>query len=126
MSLKKYLIATTALTLLSWAIFIFLLNFTSPETNSWIIFSLFYFSLFLALNGFFTLIGFIIRRKIFHKSLTFYSLRSASRQSFLFSFLIIALLFMLAQNIFSWFNIFLLVAILAIIEYILIQEKKSI
>jgi hypothetical protein len=33
---------------------------------------------------------------------------------------------MLAQNIFSWLNISLLIIILSIIEYILINEKKSI
>ncbi len=126
MSLKNYLLAMTGASLLSWAIFVFLLNFTSPETNSWLIFSLFYFALFLSLSGLFTIIGFIVRQKIFHKSLAFYSLKSASRQSFLFSFLIIAILFMLAQNIFSWLNISLLIIILSIIEYILINEKKSI
>jgi len=126
MSLKNYLLAMTGASLLSWAIFAFILNFTSPETNSWVIFSLFYFALFLSLSGLFTIIGFIVRQKIFHKSLAFYSLKSSSRQSFLFSFLVIAILFMLAQNLFSWLNISLLIIILSIIEYILINENKSI
>ncbi len=125
MSLKNYLLTMTGASLLSWAIFIFVLNFTSPETTSWIIFALFYFSLFLSLSGIFTLLGFIIRQKMFHKSLAFYSVKASFRQSFLFSFLLIAILFMLAQNIFSWLNISLLIIILAIIEYILINEKKS-
>lgn len=47
MSLKKYLLSMTGATLLSWGIFIFLLNFTSPETNAYLIFILFLFFLFI-------------------------------------------------------------------------------
>lgn len=125
MSLKNYLLTMAGASLLSWAIFIFILNFTSPETTSWIIFALFYFSLFLSLSGIFSILGFIVRQKMFHKSLAFYSVKASFRQSFLFSFLLVSTLFMLAQNLFSWLNISLLILILAIIEYILINEKKS-
>lgn len=126
MSLKKYLLSMTGATLLSWGIFIFLLNFTSPETNAYLIFILFYFSFLLSLVGTFSIIGFIVRQRIFHKSLAFYSIKTSFRQSFLLSSLVVAILFMLAQNIFSWLNIFLLVAILIIIERLLINENKSI
>lgn len=125
MSLKNYLLTMAGASLLSWAIFIFILNFTSPETTSWIIFALFYFSLFLSLSGIFSILGFIVRQKMFHKNLAFYSVKASFRQSFLFSFLLVSILFMLAQNLFSWLNISLLILILAIIEYILINEKKS-
>ena len=126
MSLKKYLLSMTGATLLSWGIFIFLLNFTSPETNAYLIFILFYFSFLLSLVGTLSIIGFIVRQRIFHKSLAFYSIKTSFRQSFLLSSLVVAILFMLAQNIFSWLNIFLLVAILIIIERLLINENKSI
>ena len=36
MSLKKYLLSMTGLTLLSWAISIFLINSINPETTNWI------------------------------------------------------------------------------------------
>lgn len=124
MTLKKCLLTMVSLTLLLWSIFIFLIIVINPETANWIALSLIYFSLFLSLSSLITIISFIIRKKINKKELPFYLIKTSFRQSFSFAFLIIATLFMLAQNLFSWFNILIIIIILSIIEYIFINEKK--
>ncbi len=124
MTLKKCLLTMMSLTLLLWAIFIFLIIVINPETANSLILALIYFSLFLSLSGLITIISFIIRKKINKKELPFYLIKTSFRQSFSFAFLIVAILFMLAQSLFSWLNILIIIIILSIIEYIFINEKK--
>lgn len=124
MTLKKCLLTMTGLTLLSWSIFIFLITIISPETANGLTLFLIYFSLFLSLSGLITIISFLIRKKINKKEMPFYSIKTSFRQSFSFSFLIVSTMFMLSQNLFSWFNILIIIIILSIIEYIFINEKK--
>lgn len=124
MTLKKFLSLMSGLTFLLFLVFIFIFNVINPETSTWLGFTLFYFSLFLCLSGVFIIFGYLLRKKFSKKTINFYLIRDSFRQSFLFSFLIISTLFMLAENLFSWTNIIILVIILSIIEYILINEKK--
>ena len=124
MSLKKCLTSISILSLALWAFFIFLLNFLNPKTANTLSLALLYSNLFLSLSGTLTLLGFFLRRKINKDRLAFYSLQSSFRQSFSFSFLLVATLLMLAQNLFSWFNVIIIIAILSILEYIFINEKK--
>ncbi len=124
MSLKKCLIFLASLTLLSWAVFLFVLFKVDPESSNWTGFSLFYFSLFLSLSGSFNILGFIVKRKVSKKAFSVHLMESSFRQSFLLSFLIISTLFMLAENLFSWLNILIIIIILSIIEYVLIEDKK--
>ncbi len=123
MSLKKYLLTMSGLTLLLWIIFIWLINSINPETTNWFGFAFFYFSLFLSLSGTMALIGFLIRKRFSKTTLNFYLVKTSFRQSFIFSFLITTVLFMLAEHIFSWLNILILIIILSIIEYLLINKK---
>jgi len=124
MSLKKYLTGMTVATIITWLLFIFILSKIDPEITNWIGFLFFYFALFLGLSGTISILGFLIRKKIMKETLIFYSVKSSFRQSFLFSFLVVAVLFMLAENLFSWLNIIILIAVLSILEYILISKTK--
>lgn len=124
MTLKKYLLSLGILTLISWGLFFFLATSINPETGNWPSFTFFYFSLFLALSGTINLIGYFVRHYFLKHTLDVYLAKNSFRQSFLFSFLIISVLFMLAENLFSWVNIIILIIILSIIEYILISDTK--
>lgn len=124
MTLKKYFFSIGLLTLFLWALFIFLALIINPETSDWVGFVFFYSSLFLALTGTIIIIGFNIRKKQLQKNLAFYLVKTSFRQAFLFSLLITATLFMLAENLFSWLNILILILILSITEYILINNTK--
>ncbi len=124
MTLKKYLLSFSIVVLLTWGIFIFLATMIDPETSNWLSFTLFYFSLFLALGGTINIFGLLLRRRLLKNSLNFHLAKSSFRQSFLFSFLLVAILFMLAENLFSWLNILILIIILSIIEYALISDSK--
>lgn len=124
MTLKKYLLSFSSVVLLTWIIFIFLITTINPETSNWLSFALFYFSLFLAIGGTINVFGLLIRRRLLKNMLNFHLAKDSFRQSFLFSFLLVSILFMLAENLFSWLNILIIIIILSIIEYILINDSK--
>ena len=109
MTLKSYLIIMLITTLICWLAFWFVLWTVNPEVTNWLGFLLFYSSLFLSIVGTAAIIGFIIRFVGLKHELAFRSVRDAFRQSFLMSFLVIAILFLLAKNLFSWLNVFFLV-----------------
>jgi hypothetical protein len=108
-----------------WGVFIFILNMIDPTTTNFLGFVIFYLSLFLALSGTIAVVGSFIRFKIMKKELVFNSVKTAFRQSFLFSFLIVAILYLLAEKLFSWLNLFLLIVILSVVEFLMISYKQK-
>ena len=114
-----------AATVICWSAFSFVLWTVNPEITSWLGFLLFYLSLFLALSGTAAIVGFLVRFVGLKHELAFYSVRIAWRQSFLFAFLIIAILFLSAHSLLTWLNLLLLVMGLSILEYFLLNYSKG-
>ena len=125
MTLRGYLIIMTLATLVCWSAWAYILWIINPEVTNWIGFLLFYLSLFLALTGTATLIGFVIRFMALKQELAFRSVKEAFRQSFLFSALIIVSLFLVTKDLFTWLNLFFLIIGLSVLEFFLISYKKS-
>jgi hypothetical protein len=86
---------------------------------------LFYLSLFLALTGTAALLGFIIRFAFLKQKLVFRIVAEAFRQSFLFASLFVISLLLLANNLFSWLNLLLLVLGLSVLEFFLISYQRK-
>lgn len=108
-------------TLICWLAFAFVIWTVDPGMTDWLGFTLFYMSLFLSLVGTTAIIGFIVRFIGLKHELAFRSVRDAFRQSFLFALLIVVALLLLSKNLFSWLNLFFLVAGLSVLEYFLIS-----
>lgn len=125
MTLKKYLILTAIATAVCWTIFLFVASVVNPELTNWLGFLLFYLSLFMAVSGTASLVGFLIRFVALHHELAFYAVKVAYRQSFLFALFIIAILILLSQSLFTWLNLFMLVAVFVIAEMVMIHSQKT-
>ncbi len=125
MTLRAYLILMIITTLICWVAFGFVLWTVNPEITNWIGFLLFYLSLFLALVGLSAIIGFLIRFVGLKRELAFHSVKEAFRQSFLFALLIVAVLFLLSKDLFTWLNLGLLIVGLSVLEFFLISYGKS-
>lgn len=124
MTLKNYLIIMGVTTTLIWGLFLLLINIINPFTTNVLGLTLFYLILFLALSGAIAIIGFFIRFKLLKKDMIFNSVKTAFRQSFIFSFLIIAILHLLSQKLFSWFNLSLLIIILSLAEFLMLDRRR--
>ncbi len=124
MTLKKYLSIMTLVVLISWGVWYSVINMIDPDSTNWIGISLFYGSLFLALLGTSSLLGFLVRFVGLNQQLVFRSVNDAFRQSFFLSFFIIAILFLLSREMFSWLNLIFLISALSVLEFLLISIRK--
>lgn len=125
MTLKNYLLVMGILTALCWGVFVFIINLVDPEKTNWLGFLLFYASLFLSVFGTAALLGFVVRFKVLKHELAFRVVRLAFKQSLIFACFIICLFLLLAQNLFNWLNLILLVVIFAIWEYFSSHKKVN-
>lgn len=125
MTLRAYLVAMIFTTIVCWFAFGFIIITVNPEVANWVGFSLFYVSLFLSLVGTMAVIGFLVRFMGLKQELAFRAVRDAFRQSFLFAGAVVAILFLLSINLFSWLNLILLVIGLSVLEFFLISYRKA-
>lgn len=125
MTLKKYLMAIAVATAICWTVFLFVASVVNPELTSFSGFFIFYLSLFMAVSGTASLIGFLIRFVALRHELVFYSVKVAYRQSFLFALFVVTTLILLSQNLFNWLNLIMLIAVFLIIEMIMIHSQKN-
>jgi len=123
MTLKSYLGVMFFLTAVAWGIFFFVAGLVDPTATNWLGFLLFYLTLFISLTGAAALFGSIIRFSLQRKELVFNSVKTSFRQSFLFALFIVLGLFLKAQNLFTWFNLTLLIVLFSIAELFLISYK---
>ena len=125
MTLKKYLLAMSFLTAICWMVVAFIVGMVNPNTTNWLGIALFYVSFFLAASGTTAIVGFLLRFVIMKKELEFNLVKIAFRQSFLFGLFLVITLFLMAQHLFTWINIILLVIVFTIAELFFINYKKS-
>ncbi|MEK7203413.1 MAG: hypothetical protein AAB653_03790 [Patescibacteria group bacterium] len=124
MSLRSYLIIMILTTLMCWVAFGVVVWTVNPEVTNSVGFLLFYLSLFLAIVGTAAIIGFVIRFIGLRREMVLNSVKTAFRQSFFFAFFIVAILFLLERDLFSWFNAGLLIVGLSVAEFFLLSYKK--
>lgn len=108
-----------------WVAWVLAFLTVDPQTTNQIGFGLFYSSLSLALIGTGALIGFVIRFIFLRHDLVLRQVLDAFRQSFLFSLLLIVSLILLSHKLFSWVNLFFLMAGLTMLEYFLVSYRRS-
>ena len=125
MTLKTYLTIMIAMTLLCWSAWAIVLFTIDPSLTNWIGLTLFYSSLFLSIIGSAAIIGFLLRFVILKQKLAWQIVKEAFRQSFLFAFLIVISLILLSHNLFTWLNLFFLIAGLTILEFFMLSMEKK-
>jgi len=123
MTLKKYLNLMAILTGICWLIFVASIFLMDPENVGFLGFLLFYYSLFLALLGSFSIIGFIIRIR-FIKGPVFQQVSISFRQSFWLSLIIVFLLVIKGLGLLHWWNFVIFVLILFGTEVLIILNRK--
>ncbi len=123
MSLKKYLILMTTTTFVCWLAWLIVLFYINPEEAGLVGFTLFYFSLFFALVGTFSLLGFFIRVWFTKDMVIFRFLGIATRQAFWLAILLVAALFMQSANFFHWWSIGLVILLLLLLEFFFLSRK---
>lgn len=129
MSLTKFLISMSAVTIFSWIAWFTVLIYIDPELSGGIGISVFYASLFFSLLGTFTLFGLAIRilMKRLHRGtvIAFQFISPSIRQAIWFSVAIIVCLMLLAGNLFNWWSITILMIGLVLLEAFFLTKQTG-
>lgn len=125
MTLKNYLTVMSFLTIICFGIFIFVAATIDPYSTNWLGFLLFYSSLFIALIGLITLLGFLMRFVILKQGLAFNLVKLSFRQSFVLSLFIILGLYLQAHSLLTWLNLSFLIIGFSLLEVFLISSRKK-
>lgn len=107
------LVASSALCWLAWLLTLF--N-TNPAQGGQPAILAFYLSLFAGLFGTLTLLGYGLRRLLVHNELKYSLIRTSFRQSFLASILLVGLLLLQSLGLFSWWDAWLLIVVVVLLE----------
>ncbi len=125
MTLRAYLILMTIATLAFWLAFGIIIITVDPATTSWLGLTLFYLMLLFALSGTGAIIGFIVRFLALKQELVVRSVLVALRQALLAAVLLVGVLFLFSQHLFSWLNLGLLIIVLSALEFFLLSYESE-
>src|SRR3990167_2276274 len=125
MTLRQYLILMSVGAAICWMAWIFVLGSTDPTQAGFFGFLFFYSSLFLALAGTFSVIGFLIKKIILkNDQAVFHHVKSTFRQGMLAATAIILGLILLQTKLLTWWDAILLITLFAAVEGIIFTNRK--
>ena len=107
----------TVITLVCWIAWLIVLFYLDPEQTGLMGFLFFYVSLFFALIGTFSLLGFFARVWFSKEQVIFRHLGIATRQSLWFSMLLVGTLLLQGSGFIRWWNVLLLIIFLNSFSY---------
>lgn len=125
MTLRVYLLLMTIATIIFWlALALIVLN-TNPVTAEPSALGLFYLILTFAVTGTGAILGFLIRFLALKQELIAQSVIIAFRQALLGAVLVIGVLFLFSQQLFSWLNLSLLLLTLSALEFFMLSRNTN-
>lgn len=125
MTLRHYLILMSIGAFICWLAWFFVLSSVDPTQAKFLGFLFFYISLFLALAGTTSVIGFLIKKLVLKDDqVVFHHVKSTFRQGILISTLIIIGLILLQVKLLAWWSAILLTLIFTAIEGIIFTNRK--
>lgn len=125
MSLRAVIWGLVVSSGLCWVAWVLTVLNTNPAQGGQAAILAFYLSLFAGLFGAVTLLGYGLRRWTAHNELKYRIIRTAFRQGFLFSVLVVTLLLLQSVRLLSWWDVWLLVTVVVLLELYLRAYGKT-
>lgn len=125
MSLRQYLFLMTVGTGLCWLAWVFVLFNIDPFKIGWLGFLFFYSTLFFALVGTISVIGFLVRWRILgDDDIVFRHVKKTFRQGIFMALAVVILLFLLQKDLLTWWNGAIVIIIFLLIEGIIFTNRR--
>lgn len=112
-------------TVFSFGAWLYVLFSIDPSQTNTLGFAFFYFSLGLSMIGFFSLLGFGVRKMLMKKELDFRNVYVSFRQSIFISLIFIVALLLQGQRLFTWLNVLFLIIALVALDFFIISKKST-
>jgi hypothetical protein len=125
MSLRLYLVGLMFSTIFCWACFVLILFYVNPDEAGFVGFLAFYLSLFFALTGTFSLIGFYLRVWLSRNEILFKHISPAFRQGFFLALILVISLVLQAFRILTWWDGLLLVGSVVLLEFYFMSRQTT-
>lgn len=123
MTLRQYILVFFLGTLIGSIAWVLVVLNINPSQTGFFGFVVFYLTLFIALQGFFTSVPTLLRSIIYRHRNTEEIIVISLRQGFLLTILILGSLFLLSQNLLFWWSLLLMIGFLSLIEFFFISTK---
>jgi hypothetical protein len=126
MTLRHYLIVMVGATLISWFAWALVLMNTNPFEATFLIYLIFYASLFVSLVGTVSTVGLAIQIWFFKQDAPqFRQVKKTFRQGIFLATLLIVALFLESQHLLTWWNILLLILAFTFFELFFVTNKEN-
>ncbi|MFH1867194.1 MAG: hypothetical protein ABIJ81_03905 [Patescibacteria group bacterium] len=125
MTLKQYLLLMFLGTLGAWAAWLTVIFYLTPESSGTLGLIFFYLSLFVAVVGTTTLIGFTFRYWLHKDEVVFRQVSISFRQGVLLGIVVILALILQAQRLLTWWNLGILLLALTIVEFFFLSMRRT-
>lgn len=124
MTLRQYLLLMAVGTALAWGAVGLIVGTVDPTVTQPMVFGAFYASLFLALTGTLSVVGFVLRIAFLRQQLVVSRHVAISfRQAIMLALLIVISLFLQSRSLLTWWNALLIVAAITVLEFFFISAK---
>ncbi|NQV13009.1 MAG: hypothetical protein HQ530_01765 [Parcubacteria group bacterium] len=124
MTLRNYLIGMMISTIFCWASWIMILIYVDPESTGVVGLSAFYVSLFFAMIGTLTLLGFYLRVWFSHNEILFAHVGPSFRQAIFLSLVLVGSLTLQSFRLLTWWDGALFIAAVALLEFYFISRQS--
>ncbi len=125
MTLRQYLILMSIGAFICWLAWFFVVSSIDPTQTSLFGFLFFYLSLFLALTGTVSVMGFLVKKIILKEDrVVFHHVKSTFRQGMLTAMVIISGLILLQIKLLAWWSAILLVLFFTAVEGVIFTSRK--
>lgn len=125
MTLRQYLILMSLATGMCWVAWSAIIFSIDPQTASLMIFAFFYLSLFVALIGTISVIGFAIKRLIIkNDEIVFRHVKRTFRQSIIISSLMVLALILKQKDLLTWWNSIMLIILFSFLEGMVFTSRR--
>lgn len=124
MTLKHYLTSTGGATAVAWTLLTVIVLSINPFAAEPVVLAVFYLTLFLALAGSFSVVGFVLRLGLLGKRrLVAFQVFVAFRQGILLAVLAVLLLYLRTVSQLNWLSVGLALVGLTILEFVFISLR---
>jgi len=112
-------------TLFCWAAFLIVIYSINPLQTVFLGFVLFYISLFFAVTGLASIVGFLARYFFNKNQFISQQVKISFRQAVWFGILIVVSLFLQSQGLIAWWNLLILLIILISLEMMFLKQNET-
>ncbi|MFH1171691.1 MAG: hypothetical protein V1778_04090 [bacterium] len=123
--MKRYLLLAAFGTLVCWTAWVLVLFNIDPFLSGFIGLASFYFSLFLALLGSFSLLGFLFRRTFSRDTIAYHHIGVSIRQALFLSLVLVGTLLLRGTKLYTWWNVAFLLAGFTILEWFFLTREST-